>query len=61
MLLDEIESKRLKSSELDPARTRQLVNHKNADIRARAVKLLKGNLPPDRAKVLAEYCQTTGT
>jgi putative heme-binding domain-containing protein len=55
VLLDEIESKRMKASELDPLRTRQLLNHKDAAIRARAGKLLAANLPADRAKVLKEY------
>jgi putative heme-binding domain-containing protein len=55
VLLDEIESKRMKASELDPLRTRQLLNHKDGPIRIRAAKLLANNLPADRAKVLAEY------
>jgi putative heme-binding domain-containing protein len=55
VLLDEIESKRLKASELDPLRTKQLSNHKDAGIRARAKKLLADNLPADRQKVLKEY------
>jgi putative heme-binding domain-containing protein len=55
VLLDEIESKRMKASELDPLRTRQLMNHANAKLRERAKKLLADNLPADRAKVLAEY------
>ena len=55
VLLDEIEAKRMKASELDPLRTRQLVNHKDESIRMRAAKLLANNLPAERAKVLAEY------
>jgi putative membrane-bound dehydrogenase-like protein len=55
VLLDEIESKRMKASELDPLRTRQLTNHKDAGIRARAKKLLADNLPADRQKILKEY------
>jgi len=55
VLLDEIESKRMKASELDPLRTRQLTNHKDAGIRERAKKLLANNLPADRQKVLKEY------
>jgi putative membrane-bound dehydrogenase-like protein len=55
VLLDEIESKRMKASELDPLRTRQLTNHKNPAIRDRAKKLLAANLPADRQKVLKEY------
>jgi putative membrane-bound dehydrogenase-like protein len=55
VLLDEIESKRMKASELDPLRTKQLSNHKDAAIRERATKLLAANLPADRKKVLTEY------
>ncbi len=55
VLLDEIEAKRMKASELDPLRTRQLMNHGNAAIKNRATKLLADNLPADRAKVLGEY------
>jgi putative heme-binding domain-containing protein len=55
VLLDEIESKRMKASELDPLRTRQLTNHKNHAIRDRAKKLLADNLPADRQKVLKDY------
>lgn len=55
VLLDEIEAKRMKASELDPLRTRQLMNHANLKLRERAKKLLADNVPADRAKVLAEY------
>jgi putative membrane-bound dehydrogenase-like protein len=55
VLLDEIEAKRLRAAELDPLRTKQLMNHKDAGIRERSKKLLANNLPADRAKVLAEY------
>ena len=55
VLLDEIEAKRMKASELDPLRTKQLVNHKDAAIRTRAAKLLASNIPVDRLKVLKEY------
>lgn len=55
VLLDEIESKRMKASELDPVRTRQLANHKDAKIRERAMKLLADNVPADRQKALKEY------
>ncbi len=55
VLLDEIEAKRMKASELDPLRTKQLSNHKDAKIRERAKTLLAANLPADRKKVIAEY------
>src|SRR6185503_17578252 len=48
VLLDEIEAKRMKASELDPLRTRQLMNHKDAPTRLRAAKLLADNLPEER-------------
>lgn len=55
VLLDEIESNRMKAGELDPLRTRQLMNHANVEIRKRAKKLLADNLPADRQKVLGDY------
>lgn len=57
VLLDEIESKRMKAGELDPLRTRQLANHKDEKIRERAKKLLADNVPADRQKVLKQYQQ----
>ena len=55
IFLDEIEAKRIKGGDLDPLRARQLLNHPNKDLRARAEKLLKNHLPADRAQVLARY------
>jgi putative heme-binding domain-containing protein len=55
VLLDEIESRRMKASELDPLRTRQLSNHKDEKIRERARKLLADNVPADRQKALKNY------
>jgi putative membrane-bound dehydrogenase-like protein len=54
-LLDEIEAKRLKPGDLDPLRTRQLINHSNLDIRERATRLLRDSLPAERKTVLARY------
>jgi putative heme-binding domain-containing protein len=54
-LLKEIETGRIKASDLDAIRTRQLVNHRRADVRALAQKVLRGNLPADRQAVLARY------
>jgi putative heme-binding domain-containing protein len=54
-LLDEIEAKRVKASEIDASRTRQLVNHPDAKIRERSKKLLQDNLPADRLEVLKKY------
>src|SRR5204863_74872 len=53
--LQEIEAGRVKSGDIDALRTRQLVNHTQTDIRERARKLLQGNLPADRKKVLDTY------
>lgn len=55
VLFDEIEARRMRASELDPLRTKQLSNHKDPAIRERAKKILAGNLPADRQKVLKEY------
>lgn len=54
-LLGEVEAGRVKPGDIDPQRSRQLVNHGRADIRERALKLLKGNLPADRKEVLERY------
>jgi putative membrane-bound dehydrogenase-like protein len=54
-LLGEVEAGRIKPSDIDPQRSRQLVKHGQADIRERALKLLKGNLPADRKEVLDRY------
>jgi putative heme-binding domain-containing protein len=54
-LLDAVEAGRVKPSDIDPLRSRQLVNHAQPDIRKRATKLLQGNLPADRKEVLARY------
>jgi putative heme-binding domain-containing protein len=53
--LDAVEKGRVKPGDLDPQRSRQLVNHRRADIRMRARKLLTNNLPADRKKVLEKY------
>jgi putative heme-binding domain-containing protein len=54
-LLDAIEAKRIKASEIDAVRTRQLVKHADPKVRERARKLLQDNLPADRQAVLKEY------
>jgi putative membrane-bound dehydrogenase-like protein len=54
-LLDAIEAGRVKPGDLDPLRNQQLVRHPRAEIRARALKLLRDSLPADRKKVLARY------
>jgi putative membrane-bound dehydrogenase-like protein len=55
LLLDAIEAKRVKASELDASRTRQLVQHRDPVIRERARKLLQDNLPAERQAVLKQY------
>jgi putative membrane-bound dehydrogenase-like protein len=55
LLLDEIDAKRVKASELDAVRTRQLVQHADPKIRERAKKLLQENLPADRQAALTQY------
>jgi putative membrane-bound dehydrogenase-like protein len=55
LLLDEIEANRIKASEIDAVRSRQLVQHGDPKIRERAKKLLQDNLPADRQAVLKEY------
>jgi putative heme-binding domain-containing protein len=54
-LLKEIEAKRVRPADIDALRTRQLINHKNADIQKRARKVLADNIPADRKDVLARY------
>jgi putative heme-binding domain-containing protein len=54
-LLDAIEAGQIKSGDLDPLRVRQLVQHPRAELRTRALKLLRDSLPADRRKVLAKY------
>lgn len=53
--LGEIEAKHVKPGDLDPARARQLVNHKQPNIRVLAVKLLRDSLPADRTDVMNKY------
>ncbi len=55
VFLDEVQAGRVKPADLDPTRTRQVLNHRRPDIRERAHKLLQGSLPADRKKVLESY------
>jgi putative membrane-bound dehydrogenase-like protein len=55
VLLDEVEAKRVKPGDIDPLRTRLLLNHGNPEIRDRAKKLLRDNLPGNRKLVVARY------
>ncbi|MDZ4686091.1 MAG: c-type cytochrome, partial [Planctomycetaceae bacterium] len=53
-LLDAVERGDLKPAEIDPARTQRLVAHRNADIKARAQKLLAA-ATAERSAVLKDY------
>jgi putative heme-binding domain-containing protein len=55
LLLDELAAARIKPTELDANRTRLLLNHSDAAIKARAEKLLAAALPADREQALAKY------
>ncbi len=54
-LLDAIERKKVLPLQIEPARLEQLRKSRDPDIRARAVKLLAGQVAPDRQKVLEAY------
>jgi putative heme-binding domain-containing protein len=54
-LLGELEGKRITPGDLDAPSTRRLLNHTRVEIRDRAQKLLKDNLPEERKKVLLRY------
>jgi putative membrane-bound dehydrogenase-like protein len=55
VFLDEIEAGRIKPTELDSERARQLTQHRRPEIRSRALALLKASLPADRKAALARY------
>src|SRR5262249_51935710 len=54
-LLDAVEAGGVKPGDLDPLRARQLAQQPRADLRARALRLLRDSLPADRKEVLAKY------
>jgi putative membrane-bound dehydrogenase-like protein len=54
-LLDAIETKKVLPLQIEPARLDQLRKYPNAALRARAVKLLAGQVAPARQKVIDEY------
>jgi putative membrane-bound dehydrogenase-like protein len=54
-LLKAVEARRVRPSDLDAERTRQLLNHRVSEIRKQAQALLRGNLPADRRRVLETY------
>jgi putative membrane-bound dehydrogenase-like protein len=55
LLLDEIAAERIKPGEIDRVRTDRLLKYRDAEIRARAAKLLADAIPADRQQVLADY------
>jgi putative heme-binding domain-containing protein len=54
-LLDGIEQKKVLAVQIEPARVDLLKRHPNTAIRERAVKLLAGQVAPERQKIVAEY------
>lgn len=54
-LLDAIEKKQIKISELGPSRSNGLQRHRNPEIKKRAAKLFAAAIPADRQKVLSDY------
>lgn len=54
-LLQAIQAGQIKPGDIDPLRTRQLLQHRDTALRTLAAKLLRNNLPADRQKVLAQY------
>lgn len=55
LVLSDVESGRIRPTEIDPARWSQLTKHKNTEISAQAKKLYDASQPADRQKVLADY------
>jgi putative heme-binding domain-containing protein len=55
LLLDAIESKRIKATDLDTTRTARLLKSTDAKIKARVEKLLAASIPADRTKALEDY------
>jgi putative membrane-bound dehydrogenase-like protein len=55
LLLDEIESGKLKATELDSLKATRLIKNSNPKIAERAKKLLASALPPDRAAAVEKY------
>ena len=54
-LLDAIAKKKVLAGQLEPARLDQLRKHPNPKLRQQALKLLAGQIAPDRQKVVAAY------
>src|SRR5581483_10647092 len=54
-LLDAVEKKDVLAGDLDAPRRQRFLQHKDAGLRARAVKLFAGAVNPDRQKVIDAY------
>jgi putative membrane-bound dehydrogenase-like protein len=54
-VLDALQDKRILTFEIDAVRRQRLLQHRDADIRSRAAKLLAGALDPDRQKVIKAH------
>ncbi|MAT16833.1 MAG: hypothetical protein CMJ46_16360 [Planctomyces sp.] len=55
LLFDQIEKKKIRATELDQNQRKMLMEHADADIKSRAVELLKSNVSEDRTKVIEQY------
>ncbi|MBY0524386.1 MAG: c-type cytochrome [Gemmataceae bacterium] len=55
LLLDAIEQKKVLAAQIESARLDLLRKHPNAELRARALKLLAGQVAADRQKVIEDY------
>jgi putative membrane-bound dehydrogenase-like protein len=55
MLLDALESKAIRASDLEPARRKQLLAHPIASVRGRAETWLRGSSRPDRNAVISAF------
>jgi putative heme-binding domain-containing protein len=53
--LDAVQAGAIKPNDLDPQRTRQLINHSRPEISRRARDLLQAGLPADRKQALQRY------
>jgi putative membrane-bound dehydrogenase-like protein len=54
-LLAAVEAGKVKPGDLDPLRVKQLLNHKDLELREKAKKLLEGSQPEERKEVLKKY------
>ena len=55
LLFEVVEAGEIKVAEIDPAQSKQLLQHPDSELKQRAAKLFADAIPVDRRKVLAEY------